>query len=113
MAEQVDVFVTTQLEGIEIYVARELSDGTRDSEATVTIGNEKKIVLDGLEHAVIIKPPQGFDIKKNPLSVTSDIDLMITYSVWKGHYIVKVSPNPLGQDVPTTANVNVGTDRPD
>lgn len=113
MADQVDVTVTTRAEGIEIYTARELNDGTRDSEAAVTFTNDSKINLAGLEYSLLIKPPEETDIKKFPITVTSDIDLTITYSVSQGHYRVKIIPNDLVPDVPTTANVNVGTERPD
>lgn len=112
MADQVDVKVKNFLEGEIINISRQLADGSRDMETSLSYTDEGQISLDSLDVAVRITAPQGIDMQTCPVAVRSDIDLLVSCSISNGVWLIKIDPNTLNPNIPTTANVNVGEDKP-
>lgn len=110
MAEQADVYVENKFQG-SIVVTRKRPDGS-SVDATISNEvneNEKKFPLLVPEESLIINAPEGFDTEDYPIVVRSGIiDLKVTTS--RTNWTIKIVPNDLPPEVPTTANVNVGED---
>ncbi|MGE5342184.1 MAG: hypothetical protein ACM3SY_11975 [Candidatus Omnitrophota bacterium] len=111
MAEQADFYVKNLMTD-SIQVVRRLPDGTNDLETVILSNNEEKITLIGTDVLLIISAPGGVDTKYYPLTVKADIDLAVVYSRTYSQWKIRIEPNTLPPDAPTTVNVDVGSDVP-
>jgi hypothetical protein len=111
MAEQADVYVKNNLVG-DITVARKLPDGSSDLNITVTNGNTEQVYLAGTNISLVIHAPEGVDTKEYSLGVRSGLDLAVTHSRTGSNWAIKIIPNDLPPEVPTTVNVNIGENPP-
>jgi hypothetical protein len=111
MAEQADVYVKNKLtDGIQVI--RKLPDGSSDYEVTVAGGDEEKIYLGGTEVSLVVKAPEGTDTKNHSFRKRSDVDLSVACSRTDSNWTMKILPNDLPPDVPTTVNVTIGISGP-
>ncbi|MCP5048267.1 MAG: hypothetical protein GY940_13940 [bacterium] len=110
MANRADVFVINKLKQGDIGFQRKPTDETIDMADKINTGNEKRVPLLDPNVSLIIKAPQGVDITNCPLKVESDVDLSVLYSVTHSYWKIKIEPNTLPPDVPTSVNVTVGED---
>jgi hypothetical protein len=114
MANRADVYVRNGLpDNVNINVIRKLPDGNNDLETTIANGNEEMVHLPGPEVSLVISAPEGTEIKDYPIKVKSDVDLAVSYSRTDSNWAIKIVPNELPPDVPTTVNVNLGEDEPE
>ncbi|HLP44425.1 MAG TPA: hypothetical protein VK186_28285 [Candidatus Deferrimicrobium sp.] len=112
MAEQANVFVKNLFTDA-ITVFRKLPDGNNDLEKRIPHGNEEEIILPGPTVAMIIHAPNGVDTQNSPIVVRSSIiDLAVKCSRTDGNWTIKIIPNDLPPEVPTTVNITVGADGP-
>jgi hypothetical protein len=98
MADRADVYVRNGLTGSiqgDIHVTRKLPDGSSDFDTAIAYGNEEQISKDC------------------PFKVKSDVDLAVSCSRTDSNWAIKIVPNELPPDVPTTVNVNLGEDEPE
>ncbi len=109
MADRADVNVKNVLAD-EINVIRQLPDGSSDVKTVIAGRNDEQVHLPGPEVALLIKAPVGMDIKECPIKVKSDVDLTVSHSRTNASWLIKILPNELPLDVPTTVNVNIGED---
>lgn len=109
MADRADVSVKNVLAD-EINVIRQLPDGSSDVNIVIAGGNEEQVHLPGPEVSLVIKAPIGMDIKGCPVKVKSDVDLDVSCSRTNASWSIKIVPNELPPDAPTTVNVNIGED---
>jgi len=116
MADRADVYVRNGLTGSiqgDIHVTRKLPDGSSDLDITIANGNEEMIHLPGPEVSLVIDAPEGVDSKDCPFKVKSGVDLAVSCSRTDSNWAIKIVPNELPPDVPTTVNVNLGEDEPE
>jgi len=114
MANQAEVFVTNQL-GEDIKIVRNISesgDKLNDLDISIGGGAKERVPLPGPEAFLIIRPPFEMNIEDCWLKVKSKVDLTVLCSLTNSNWIIKVKPNRLGSDLPTTVNVTVGSDGP-
>jgi hypothetical protein len=110
MAEQADVYVKNNLAD-SINVIRKLQDGTSDLDIPIANGAVKKVLLAGPEVWLIIKAPGGSTQGYRVVVRSGIIDLAVSSSTdrWR----MRIIPNDLPPEVPTTVNVDVGEDEPE
>jgi len=111
MANRADVYVKNVLTD-NINVIRKLPDGTIDLNTSIANGDEEGVHLAGPEVSLIINAPEGKDIKDCHVKVKSDVDLAVSHSRTDSNWAIKIVPNDLPPDVPTTVNVDVGESGP-
>jgi len=112
MADQADVFIKNGMRG-DINVRRKLSTDRYDLDVTFGEGEQESIKLPDTDVSLVIQEPNGKDLKNCKFQVDSDVDLVILYSRSESYWEIKVQPNDLLQDMPTTVNVNIGEDEPE
>jgi hypothetical protein len=114
MAENAEVIVKNRLrvEG-DVKVSRKLPDGKTDFNAAIAWHKKGKVVLPDPDVSLIIAAPAGMDTRDCPITVLSDVDLIINYSRSKSFWQMRIDPNDLPPQVPTTVNVNIGEDEPE
>ncbi len=112
MADKADVYVKNALAD-DVHVIRKLPDGSSDLDITIANGNEEMVHLPGLEVSLLINAPEGLDTKDCPFKVKSGVDLAVSCSRTDSNWAIKIVPNELPPDVPTTVNVNLGEDEPE
>jgi hypothetical protein len=109
MAEQADVYVKNSFKS-DIVVTRVLPDESSE-DTTIASGNEEKFPLLVSEELLIINVPHGEDTKDWSIVVRSSIiDLKVGQS--STNWTLRIMPNDLPPEVPTTVNVDVGQDPP-
>ena len=115
MAEQADIYVTNKFER-DIVVTRILPGGSSEN-AKIPSGDEDRFYLSSHyeeklplvipEESLIINAPDGVDTEDCQIVVRSSIiDLAILCS--RTNWTIRIVPNDLPPDVPTTVNVSVG-----
>ncbi len=112
MANQAYVYVRNTLEG-GITASRRLPDA---SEASITnVGKEvkEKLTLLGPDEWIVIRAPEGMDTRNCFLKVRADVDLETVHSRSDSMWTIKIVPNRLPPDAPTTVNVTAGNDEPE
>lgn len=109
MADQADVYVKNKLTN-DIHVARKLSNGSIDVEETISNGNTEQINLGSTDVSLLITPPGGTDIKDCYICVRPDVDLDVKCSRTDSKWTLKILPNSLPPEAPTTVNVTIGED---
>lgn len=112
MIEQTDVYVKNTYFTESIQVSRKLPDGSSDLNITVAKGNEEKIYLGGLDVSLLIKAPNGAEIRYCPVKVRADVDMGVSHSRTDATWSMKILPNSLEPELPITVNVTVGEDGP-
>jgi hypothetical protein len=80
--------------------------------ATIADGIEERIPVLSPDESLVIKAPVGKDIRYCPLTVKSDVDLSVTVSRTNSTWTLKIIPNDLPPDVPTTVNVTIEDGQP-
>lgn len=112
MINKADVFVRNEwVDGVE--VTRMIhQDETSDLNITIARQNEEKIILPSLTTSLIINAPAGHDIKNCPIEMKSDVDMELLYSRTHHRLTIKVLPNDLTEEIPTTMNVTLGEEEP-
>jgi hypothetical protein len=111
MANRVDVYVRNGLTGSmqgDVNVIRQLPDGSSDLQATITYNNTEQIHLPSPDVSLVINAAEGVDIKDYPFHVVSDVDLEIQHSRTDSNWTVRIIPNELPPEVPSTTNVTLG-----
>jgi len=111
MAEQADVYVKNKFSG-DITVIRKLPDGSSDLNITITYGNTEQVYLAGTDVSLVIQAPEGVDTKDYPLVVRTGLDLAVSHSRTDSNWRIRIEPNDLPPEVPTTVNVEAGADPP-
>ena len=111
MSEQADVYVKNVLTGT-ITATRMLPNGTSDLNVTIATDVEEQIPLASPDVWMVITAPTGLDTKDCPVKVKSDIDLAVAHSRTDSNWTIKIAPNELQPEVPTTVNVTVGNIEP-
>jgi hypothetical protein len=111
MADRADFYVRNVLAD-DINVIRKLPDGSIDLETDIASGDEEMIPLQGTDVSLIINAPEGMDIKDCPVKVKSDVDLDVSCSRTDSNWNVKIVPNDLPPDTPTSVNMTMGDDGP-
>lgn len=106
MADRADAYVKNGLTD-NINVIRKLPDGSNDFEVTVKSAAEEMVPLLSPEVSLVINAPTGIDIKGYPVKIKSDVDLAVTCSRTHSNWAIKIIPNDLPPDSPTTLNVEV------
>jgi hypothetical protein len=112
MISKADVIVRNQWDYV-VDVTRMLLDETSDTYNTIAPQNEDTINLPSLTTSLVITPPDGQNIKECPIQVKSDVDLQLLYSRSNKKWTIKILPNDLPVDIPTTMNVTVGIEEPE
>lgn len=109
MAEQAEVFVKNMFDEGDIRAVRKLGDGTIDKDVTIAYQDEEMIPLIGTDASLIIFAPSSVpDIQAHHLKMKSQVDLAVSHSRSNSSWAIKIEPNNLPPDAPTTVNVNVG-----
>jgi len=69
--------------------------------------------MGGTGYSLIVKAPIG-DRIKCPLFVKAGVPLAVSYSISPTEFMwtIKIEPNDLPPEVPTTVNVTIGIDEP-
>jgi hypothetical protein len=105
MAEQADAFVKNTFDS-DIVVTRILPDESSEDN-TIGSGKEKRFPLLVSEESLIINAPEGKDTENLHITVRSSIiDLKVRHSTT--NWTLRIIPNDLPPEVPTTVNVSVG-----
>jgi hypothetical protein len=112
MADQADFYVKNKSAGAAITVSRKLPDGSTDLTTTIPVGSSEKIYLGGTDFSLIINGPTGKDTKSLYLGLKSDVDLDVSCCRTDSIWTIKIKPNSLPPEAPTTVNVTVGTNEP-
>jgi hypothetical protein len=113
MANQADVYVKNSFEdNININLIPKLPDGSTDPAVIIVAGNEEKIPLQGTDASLIINGPEGMDTNECSIKVASDVDLAVSHSRTHSNWTIKIVPNNLRNNTPTTVNVDVGEKGP-
>lgn len=111
MADRADFFVKNVLPG-NIRVLRKMADGVVDTDLVLSPGAEEKVVIPDTQVSLIIMALARTDIKYCHFRVISDVDLNVVCSRTDMSWTVKIVPNDLPADIPTTVNVEVGENPP-
>jgi hypothetical protein len=115
MAEQADIYVKNEFAS-DIVVTRILPDEI-SSDTTIPSGDEDRFYLTShceekfplvvSEELLIINAPDGVDTEDCYIIVRSSIiDLAISFS--STNWTIRIVPNELPPEVPTSVNVTVG-----
>jgi hypothetical protein len=112
MAEQADVYISNTVKKKRIQVIRNVIEGREESAVAITDGDQEQFYLAGTDVSLTIRAPEGMDTKECVFSVQSDIDLSVLCSRSDSSWTIKMVPNELPPDTPTTVNVNVGEIEP-
>jgi len=112
MAEQADAYVKNEFTTKTIAVIRNLAGGGSDPEVPITCAEQEQFYLGGTDVSLTIKAPEGMDTKECIFKVQSDVDLDVSYSRTNSNWTLKIVPNSLPPDTPTTVNVNLGEIEP-
>ena len=110
MAEQANVYVKNNSTD-NIYVVRKLQDGTSDLEITIANGSVEMVPMTGPDLWLIINAPGGSTAGYRVIVRSGIIDLAVSSS--QDRWRLKIIPNDIPPEVPTTVNVDVGEDEPE
>ena len=114
MANNADVTVKNVFsDNVTVNVKRRLQDGTIDQEVNIAQNEAEQVHLPSPEVALVITVPGGMDLRDCLLKVKTDVDVENIHSMTDGNWTLKIIPNDLPPEVPTTMNVSVGQDEPD
>ena len=111
MADQADVYIRNEF-AYDVSVIRRLESGSCDLELTISRGDEERILLPGTDISLVINAPSGIDIKYGYFRARTDLDLVVSFSRTDSNWEVKLKPNILPPEVPTTVNITLGGDAP-
>lgn len=107
MADQADVYIKNMFaEGISAI--RKLPDGSCDLELTISSGDEQLIYLGGADTSLVINAPSGVDIINCLFTARTGIDLVVLCSRTDSNWKIKIIPNDLPPDSPTTVLITIG-----
>ncbi|MCK4761656.1 MAG: hypothetical protein KAW12_05605 [Candidatus Aminicenantes bacterium] len=115
MIEQANVFIKNKFVECspkDIQVTLKRADGSDESQTTIASGQTgNPILLKNLMVSLVIKAPDALEeIKRADIQVWSGADMSVVSSSagekWK--WTLKLLPNDLPPEVPTTVNVTVG-----
>lgn len=114
MAEQAYVYIKNKLTVPgSIYAVHKLPDGSEADNVAIANANQERITLLGTEDWVEINAPQNMDLTTCWVSVRSDVDVTVTYSLNSPNWAIKITPNASSTETPTTMNVTVGNNEPE
>jgi hypothetical protein len=114
MANNADVNVENVFSNaVTINVKRVLQNGASDREDNIVQNEAKQVPLPSPDVKLVIQVPEGMDLRNCVLKVKADVDLETKHSRTDSNWTLKIIPNDLPPDVPTTVNVTVGQDEPD
>ena len=114
MADQADVLVKNQFPAQSVNVRRQLvSDGTTDYETVLSGDTQEQIVLPGPETAMLIQAPNGLDLKDCQIKLDCALDVEVTVSRTNSNWRMRIIPNDIPPEVPTTINVSIGDVEPE
>lgn len=111
MANRADAYVRNVL-AEKIRIFRKLKDGENDLELNAAQGEEVKIPLPSTEESLVICAPPGQDCRNYKALTKSDVDLEIIYSRTDSCWRIKIIPNNLPSEIPTTVNITIGQEEP-
>ncbi len=114
MANQAEVTVKNVFsDNVTVNVKRRLQDNTIDLDEDILQNQAKQVHLPSPEVALVITVPEGMDLRDCLLKVKTDVDVENIHSRTDGNWTLKIIPNDLPSDAPTTMNVSVGQDEAD
>ncbi len=114
MANKADVNVKNVFNtNVMLHLKRQLQDGSSDLEINVAQGEVKMVQLPDPNVSMVIQAPEGMDLRDCLIKVKSDVDLDVQHSRTLSYWTLKIIPNDLPPDVPTSVNVVIGQDEPE
>jgi hypothetical protein len=114
MANNADVTVKNVFsDNVTVNVKRRLQNGTIDQEVDIAQDEAKQVHLPSTEVALVVTVPEGMNLRDCFLKVKTDVDVETIHSRTEGNWTLKIIPNDIPPDAPTTMNVTVGRDEPD
>ncbi len=114
MANDADVTVKNVFnENVTVNVKRRLQDGTVDKEVNIGQNEAQQLRLPSPEVALLITVPGGMNLRDCFLKIRTGVDVDTVHSRTDGNWTLKIIPNDLPPDIPTTMNVTVGGTEPD
>jgi len=96
----------------DITVSSKISRGPIDKKLTIKPKSKYPIFIPGPEVSLRIDAPKGVDAGECYLKLKSQVDLSVKYSKNKAQWVIRLTPNKLADNLPTTVNVEVGVDKP-
>jgi hypothetical protein len=114
MANNADVNVKNMFgNNVTVNVKRRLQDGTIDQDVDIVQNEANQLQLPSTEGALLITVPGGMNLRDCFLKVKTDVDVEAIHSRTEGNWTLKIIPNDIPPDIPTTVNVSVGQDEPE
>lgn len=100
-------------DNVTVNVTCRLQDGTIDQDVDILQNETKQVQLASPEVTLVLKAPEGMDLRDCLLKVKTDVDVETIHSRTDSNWAFKIIPNTIPPDIPTTMNVTVGHDEPD
>lgn len=114
MANNADVTIKNVFTSdVTVNVKRCLPGGTVDLEVNIAQNEAEQVQLPSPDVSLVITVPGGMDLRNCLLKVRTDTDVEAVHSRTNGNWTLKIIPNNIPPDAPTTMNVSVGQDEPD
>lgn len=113
MPERADVYVKNALEKGDLKVSLKHGNGTPVHGNYIVKGNRERVYLGDAEVSMIIDLPGLPGTKEYLFKVLSGVDITMSFSRSKSRWTMKIDPNDLENETPTSVNVEVGEDEPE
>ena len=114
MINQADVNVKNAFTNdVTINLKRLLKDETVDLQDTIPQGELKNVNLADTDVRLELTLPEEIDLRDCLLKIKTDVDINTICSRTNHSWTIRIIPNDLPPDTPTTVNVTVGQDEPD
>lgn len=116
MANHADFFVLNNLKKnievvrIEPHVHSKSRRSRNSLKATISSGNEKRVPMLSTEVTLEISLPEEYNMVNVPITIRSDVDVSINFSVNKACWSVKIVDNSSPPIVLTSVNITIGND---
>ncbi len=107
MIYRADAYVRNNSNLIDTLNVVSMHRYTKMQETTVNHGNVVRIPLSGPEVSLIISAPGDTDTKRCCIMIESDVDLDMVYSRAERNWTIKILPNELAPDMPTSINITI------
>jgi hypothetical protein len=108
MANTAEVLVKNVFTGDSIRVIRKPTPNDVDLDKTVAANDQQQVNLQSPDVLLVIEAPTGKDIKTCQLKVDAAVDLEVIASRTNSYWTVKIVPNEIPPDIPTTVNISLG-----
>ncbi len=108
MANRAEVLVKNLFSGESVRVLRKPAPETVDFDEPVDGGGEQQVSLLSPDVSLVIEAPPGKDLKLCQFKVDAAVDLEVIKSRTDSLWSVKIVPNELDPETPTTVNISIG-----